>query len=166
MTLRIAKISIFGPLQSVPNRHGSLSFVSRGVIPLFLGLALVNGLTASPLLVNCIPADGRSLVELVGQDPCHHQHQETSVNNGDREDVVPGDLADPCIDLTLDNVGTAQQGAVLESPLILTSTLLAAAVPAPPLICQLPGVGVPLKKARDPLPCLAPGARLFSALRI
>jgi hypothetical protein len=139
------------------------------LISLMLSLALVHGMIASPLLVNCLPSDGRSLVELVGHDPCHHA---AGLTDGDRDrrgarnDLAPGDPADPCVDLILDNVGTSQPGAVLQSRMASGTGLPADVAPAPLLVRHLANIAVPCKLARDSLICCLRDPHIFSTLRI
>jgi hypothetical protein len=134
-----------------------------------LSLALVHGMIASPLLVNCLPSDGRSLVELVGHDPCHHAAGLTDgdmARRGARNDFAPGDPADPCVDLILDNVGTSQQGALLQSPMASGTGLPADVSPAPLFVRHLTNIGVPHKPARDVLVYRTQDPHTVSALRI
>ncbi len=75
-------------------------------------LVFLHALVVSPLLVECMAADGRILVELIGIDPCHDQsgairisispHSNTSRPAGAFEP------ADPCEDLILDFLNCTQ----------------------------------------------------------
>jgi hypothetical protein len=139
------------------------------LLSLLLSLMLVHGMIASPLLVNCLPSDGRSLVELVGKDPCHHAAGLTDGDmdrRGARNDFAPGDPADPCLDLILDNVGTSQPGAVLQSPMASGTWLRADAAPAPLFVHDLTDIGIPCKLPRDFLVCRMRDPHIFSSLRI
>jgi hypothetical protein len=82
-----------------------------------LSAVLVFGLIASPWIIECIPEDGKVLVELMGQDPCHHPRGHAAV--ADRH-LPPGldssDPGDPCLDIVLDNLGLTQNGMDLYVP--------------------------------------------------
>jgi hypothetical protein len=79
------------------------------------GLVLMHGLIAAPLLVECVGADGRSLVELAGHDPCHHPARavrtSSNHNSGQPSGLSSGEWQDPCLDLTLYKPADAPTGA-------------------------------------------------------
>ncbi|MBZ5496688.1 MAG: hypothetical protein LAP85_09815 [Acidobacteriia bacterium] len=136
---------------------------------LLLSLVLVYGLIASPLMVECIPADGRSLVELIGRDPCHHPfgEMETSCTHDFSVALLgEGDPADPCVDLSLDNFGVTQNVMDVQSPPMMMANALADAAPCPAHLISTPGAGAIFKPAREPALGAVRDPRLTSSLRI
>ena len=117
---------------------------------LLLSLVLLNGLITAPLLVECMPADGSSLIELIGQDPCHHPF---GTHDHGACPVAAGaeDSSDPCVDLILDNLGITQGGAVLQSPLSLATHAVAANCQDDGDLCQFPGTDIMFRLAREPV---------------
>ena len=71
-------------------------------------LIFLHGLLTAPLLVECISPDGRNLIELLGQDPCHYRHISgpPAVPQNFQNSAVSrtGDATDPCVDLFLNNL--------------------------------------------------------------
>lgn len=69
-------------------------------------LVFVHALLTAPLLVQCIPPDGRYLVEMLGQDPCYPHHEVVRIPSAQDFDSVAitnaGEETDPCADLLLD----------------------------------------------------------------
>jgi len=134
--------------QSAARKAGIL-LVSRNTAVLLLSLALLNGLVASRLLVECLPLDGSSLVELIGQDPCHHLfgghvHKSCPTSLGEN------DPSDPCVDLIMDNFGVTQSAALLQFSPTLITDLPAQAAQAGENFIQAPTAGGIFKPAREP----------------
>ena len=154
----------FAWLRPVLWRH-----VCGNLLSLLLSLTLVHGMIASPLLVNCLPSDGRSLVELVGQDPCHHAAGLADGDTNDRsakDDLAPGGPTDPCIDLILDSVGTYQHGVVFQFPMTSGADSHAASALVPWFVQHLMDFGGLCRPARDSLTCCRRNPHVFSSLRI
>ena len=127
---------------------------------------LVAGLIAAPLTVVCIPADGRVMIELLGQDPCRHPGMHPAAARH-RAPAAFGESgpADPCHDLILDKPGLTQCGASPHVP----------PQPGRDSLCVIPmdaGCILPLckssvlfKLAREPEP-EASDSRMVVSLRI
>jgi hypothetical protein len=121
-------------------------------------IVLMHALIIGPLLVQCIPFEGRSLVEFIGYDPCHYPGVAYRELAGTTTVLLAGDIEDSCVDLMMDNPGVAQagimllstagehanhldadgRGTVLPGPL----TFVAHALPRGPGLC-LPGCIIP-----------------------
>jgi len=86
---------------------------------LLISMVLVHGLVALPLLVDCLPADGRSLVELIGQDPCRHPlGKMEAAGSHDLPSNLLGadDPSNPCVDLSMEIAGMGQNAVALPVP--------------------------------------------------
>jgi hypothetical protein len=132
----------------------------------FLGLVLVYGLIASPLIVECIPRDGSSLIELMGQDPCHHPC--IHLSHADRSPVALGEYAqeDPCLDLVMDNCGLTQAGLNLQSPLRTVLERLNHSITDAPGILDFSESGNCFRLAREPVAVIDLTPSLTLSLRI
>jgi len=77
-------------------------------------LVLVHGMFAAPLLVVCINADGRVLIEIVGHDPCHEPREGIHTTAA----AAPHMEAwhDPCLDLLLNKPASVQAQDSLPLP--------------------------------------------------
>jgi hypothetical protein len=127
-------------------RHGNLAWAGMAL----MAGVLVSGLTAAPLTVVCIPADGRVIIELLGQDPCRHPDMHSSGHHRAQTASGKSDPADPCHDLFLDHPGLTQCRADLHgSPQSGTDALRAAAMGAGGILpsCRL---SILFKLAREP----------------
>jgi len=76
----------------------------RVLIPIFV---FMHGFLTAPLLVECIPQDGRGIVEIMGQDPCHEDrlNHPAPAGKGTGRPAVT-DMCkevDSCTDLMLDS---------------------------------------------------------------
>jgi len=71
---------------------------------------LLHAVVTNPLLVQCIQADGLSLLEILGHDPCHDANAGIGTVQGFRSPALTGmkDQTDPCLDLLLDDSGDIQ----------------------------------------------------------
>ena len=137
-----------------------------GLAMFLLSLVLLHGLIASPLLVVCIPADGRSLIELIGQDPCHHPFGGADFDCAGGFSLGSDDPADPCVDLILDNFGVTQGAMDLDSPAISALAQLAFAQPITMAIAPMPDVDTIFKLARETIIVAGHEPRLTTTLRI
>lgn len=140
-----------------------------GLISLLISLVLVHGLVASPLLVECIPSDGSSLVEFIGQDPCHHflgASRSSLTAERHAADFEVGDLEDPCVDLTLDSFGLTQSLVDVQAPPVLPVDQLADSGPvAAHTIPDSNGSGCS-RLAREPVTTVGCSSLQASSLRI
>jgi hypothetical protein len=72
------------------------------------GMVFLHALLTAPLLVQCIPVDGRYLIEILGNDPCRPQHEEDKLSSLrwlHTTTVASSDSkTDPCTDLTFDSL--------------------------------------------------------------
>jgi hypothetical protein len=132
----------------------------------FLAMALVYGLVASPLTVECIPQDGSSLVEFIGQDPCHHPCDHFSHGSGSPATLDQSNPEDPCLDLVVDNFGVPQTSLDFASPLNLCVEQLNQSVAAAAGILYLEEHDGYFKLAREPVPMPVHDPLLISSLRI
>jgi hypothetical protein len=147
------------------DRPAFLSFLRS----LLISMALVHGLVALPLLVECLPADGRSLVELIGQDPCHHPFGEMEAGRGhDLSSSLLGedDPSDPCLDLSMENTGMAQNAVALPAPPMSATDQVADATCIVIYANYLSNECTTFKLAREPLITAGRDLLLTSALRI
>jgi hypothetical protein len=71
---------------------------------------LLHALVIGPLLVQCIPPDGSSLVELIGYDPCHHAQPVRADFSLPETGFTAGEEGNSCVDLMMDNPGVTQVG--------------------------------------------------------
>ena len=136
---------------------------------LLLSLTLANGMVASSLLVECIPADGRSLVELFGQDPCHHPFGAIEIHDGDHQAAtlqMENDPTDPCVDLSLDSLGISAGVVELHAPSDSAPDHLADASPLAGVMCLALRAGTVLKLAREPVNPADGDSQLLLSLRI
>ena len=95
---------------------------------------LMNALCAVPYLVECIPSDGRSIIETLGHDPCHDAAVAVPPNR--LGPSIAGDL-DPCLDLLLDAPGAVETQSRVPVPRPGVTGHLAAPVPAAE-VCAAP----------------------------
>jgi hypothetical protein len=79
---------------------------------------LLHALVIGPLLVQCIPSDGRNLTELVGYDPCRQGFRNAPTLPGAPEAWLPCDH-DSCVDLMIDNPGITMAGIAITSGMAL-----------------------------------------------
>lgn len=146
-------------------RKGGILRVSRNAAMLLLSLVLLNGLIASRILVECFPSDGSSLVELIGQDPCHHPFG-GHLHKSCRTSLGESDASDPCLDLIPDNFGVTQSGALLPSPATLVTDLVALSAQAVADLFQAPNAVAPFKLAREPVRVAGCGPYSNTCIRI
>ena len=111
---------------------------------LLTGLVFLHALVATPLLVECFQTDGRYLLEILGNDPCHELGFERPAANapGTRATLESIRGTDPCLDLLMDNPGC---------------TRICSDVPASPL-------QAPVRMAPDP--CAEAGYALVAEPRV
>jgi hypothetical protein len=136
---------------------------------LCLSLLLVQGLIVSSLLVECLPGDGSSLIELIGQDPCHEHFAaaEAAKGHGCAAPSLQGeDSADPCVDLSMESFGLAQGALDIQVPSMSTLDHPDATSPVAGAVLPLPAAGALFKRARDPVMIADYNPRLSSSLRI
>jgi hypothetical protein len=133
---------------------------------LCLSLMLIQGLIASPLLVECLPGDGSSLIELIGQDPCHEPFVTLEAAGGHTQAALflGGDPADPCVDLSMDSFGTTQGAIEAQVPIMSHKGHPDEAFPFAD--GMLPPAFILFGRARDPVPAADYNPRLLSPLRI
>lgn len=71
------------------------------------GIMLLHALIANPLLVDCIQADGRHVLEILGYDPCHGAPRAVQADaaspDGRAGTAGIADQTDPCLDLILND---------------------------------------------------------------
>jgi hypothetical protein len=150
------------------NKMRSLAAASPAAA-LCLSLMLAQGLIASSLLVECLPGDGRSLIELIGQDPCREPFIATEAARG-RDHAAPflgeDDPADPCVDLSMDNFGMTQGAVEIHLPSMSVTDHLDETPPVAARVLPLPAAGASFKRARDPVMPADFDSRLPSSLRI
>ena len=82
-----------------------------------LSLALMHGLVSSPLLVECIRADGIVIMELLGNDPCRQAATEPASDAGPAAAATYRELADhsqPCVDMISENAAVAHTNMGLQ----------------------------------------------------
>ncbi len=136
---------------------------------LLLALALAHGLIASSLLVECIPADGRSLIELIGQDPCHHPFGAVETLGGEHDTPtlqMENDPTDPCVDLSLDSFGISAGVMEIQSPSTSATDRLADASIVVGMLCPAPRAEAFFKQAREPVIPADCDSQLLLFLRI
>lgn len=136
---------------------------------LLLSLVLVHGLVALPLLVNCLPGDGRSLVELIGQDPCRHPFGEIEVGGSqDLSSTLLGenDPSYACVDISMQSTGIAQDAVALPAPPMSATGQIADATCITIHANYLPNECTTFKLAREPLITAGRDLLLTSSLRI
>jgi hypothetical protein len=134
-----------------------------------LCLALAHGLVASSLLVECIPADGRSLVELIGQDPCHQPFGAVETHSGDPHAPtlhMENDPTDPCVDLSLDSFGISAGVMEIHPPSTSATDRLADASTVVGMMRLAPRAEAFFKQAREPVIPADCDSRLLLSLRI
>jgi hypothetical protein len=134
-------------------------------MPTVLGVLLVitvliHGLVIGPLLVLCVTSGGEHLIELFGQDPCHHAAMQrikgpALLDSGE-------DAEDPCVDLFLDNPGLSQCGAEAQPLPACTEFCDQATAPADFAALAQPLHG--LKPARSP--ACPPGSNPISGISL
>ena len=87
----------------------ALHSCANRAVPILAGLVFLHALVSAPLLVQCIGADGRGLIELLGNDPCHTLRVPSptgSTAGPAAREFAKSDLgADPCRDLLLESPG-------------------------------------------------------------
>lgn len=134
-----------------------------------LCVALAQGMVASSLLVECIPADGSTLVELLGQDPCHQLFAAIELHWGDHHPATPQmeyDSTDPCVDLSLESLAISAGVIRNQPPAISAADQLARGSLLTGMVWFAPPAETLFKQARAPgRPADAAPQRLFS-LRI
>ena len=73
----------------------------RVVVPC---LVFLHSLLVAPLLVECVTSDGQTLIEILGQDPCHNNYLNTESAPENAPGMSAGKTAhaaDPCTDFYL-----------------------------------------------------------------
>ena len=129
----------------------------------FTALILLHALITGPLLVLCMPADGRCLIEFVGHDPCHHFKVVQS--NCDRSTKLACEEdADTCVDLMMDSPGIAQAG--LDFVSLPTSCVIPELADSGDCVCDFLYVPEVYKPAREPVILPAYDPRCDCTLRI
>lgn len=92
----------------------------KNVGSILISLVFLHALVAHPLLVECIQADGKYFLEIMGCDPCHGLFGVTPVNAGPDVDAAAvaaiRNGTDPCLDLFLDGPGGTRISAHLLPP--------------------------------------------------
>jgi hypothetical protein len=89
--------------------HLTLRSCLQSATPILASLVFLHALISAPLLVQCIGADGRGLIEVLGNDPCHTLRLPDTT--GPAKGAATSGLAtsgsgtDPCRDLLLENPG-------------------------------------------------------------
>ena len=80
---------------------------------------LTSGFTR-PLLVQCTTAEGRTILELIGQDPHHHDHSEhfcePSKSAPDASFSSSADDCGDCVDIFLNHAGILRVASYHPSP--------------------------------------------------
>lgn len=133
----------------------------------FLSGVLLFGLIASPWIVECIPEDGKVLVELLGQDPCHQcRGHFTAANHRAADTYGQYDPTGMCLDVVLDNLGFTQNGVDLYVPMRARTDQLSALPVAGESLPAGHQSLVLFKLAREPVKPVKPGAGLSILLRI
>ena len=96
------------PVGVLHTTYRNLFFVAIAVSLLISGII-------QPLLVQCTPADGRTTLELIGQDPHHHVHSEHFCESSKSASGVPSsfcaDVDGGCMDLFLNHAAILRIGA-------------------------------------------------------
>jgi hypothetical protein len=89
----------------------------RVFVPIFI---FVHGFLTAPLLVECINQDGRCLIEILGQDPCHEARREhPNAAGGDAGSCFLTGLShqvDTCTDLMLESAAGIKACADYSAP--------------------------------------------------
>lgn len=133
------------------------------VIPILAGLVFLHALLSAPLLVQCIGADGRGLIEILGHDPCHGPQAPITAGPGKnpatRLFTASDHFVDPCQDSMLDSPG-CYSPHVETVPATPRATDSAGPVPRP---CTA-GAHLGLIRAPGRLPLIPPGLHSHSAL--
>jgi hypothetical protein len=98
--------------------HASSRSNTRGIYSAggfaFSSLLLLHALLIGPLLVECFPAGGGILMELLGHDPCHSAATHTARQEFSNVSVlISSESDDPCVDIALDNPGVTNSSAAL-----------------------------------------------------
>lgn len=93
-------------------RHRSGNRFASYLSSLFTVSVLLHALITGPLLVLCMPGDGRCLLEFVGHDPCHHFKTIQADSDASTRLACEED-GDTCVDLMIDNPGVARAGIAL-----------------------------------------------------
>lgn len=152
---------------SARNLHLAPSGRIYRAVPILACLVLLHALISAPLLVQCIGADGRGLIEVLGNDPCHALRVPNT--GGPAKGPAARGFAtsdpgtDPCRDLLLDNPGCNSPHAET-APATARAADSAATAHRPCAATTGPG---PMREPGDP-PLVWPGLhpRSFLILRI
>jgi len=150
--------------------RGALPKARCGALSRFLlSLALVHGLVSSPLLVECIRADGLLLIELIGHDPCRHPAMESGSEADPAAATVFRVFADytqPCVDIIYENAAVTHTHADLQSASVRAAGARAGLVASLSAACDLWLLRTAFKRPREPVSAsvLNPGST--SCLRI
>jgi hypothetical protein len=144
--------------------------IAECLASLIISLVCIHGLVTSPLLVECVRADGHSIIELIGQDPCR-----LAAGGCEADEAAASSRAglgktleksEPCVDLALENLGLRQTRGELVPA---TSPAKAAPADFPRIGSDLPDFSMAsshFKMAREPVDVPGCDPHLSSCLRI
>ena len=158
-------VTVSRRLEGGAPRNARFAVLSR----FLLSLALVHGLVSSPLLVECIRADGILLIEWIGHDPCRHPAVEKEIDANQTAATVFRNSADhqqPCVDLSYDQSVVTRTDMGLHSastPAAVARTFTAALLST---TCEPCVFGTTFKRPREPVSTLILHSGSVSCLRI
>ena len=84
-------------------RPNTLGWLMKRFGSFITGFIFLHALVATPLLVECSQADGRYLLEILGNDPCHNPGLEILPPGAAGSALICSGAADPCLDLLVEN---------------------------------------------------------------